>query len=205
MLYDIFKENLTERLALQLDGSFKSRFMDIIEQKEESVYLKGDALAIDIAEHCNLCEKLTFPLYFQDDLPRVKMDIGLNHFTDRMLEQCNDALNNHMFTVIGVEEPEKNRLKITYRMAHFHNENNCTMIPKYPEFVFNKQTLSILYYIKYILNEYDFYLQKREEYLKTQIKKSNGVIENVELLMDQIENPRMNYMYAFLQSDKISY
>ena len=100
LLYSIFRENLTDELALQLDSSFKDKFISEINEKESRLYLKGEALATDMAQYCNLCEKLAFPVYFQDNVPKLKLDIGLNHFTDEMLEECNKILDHHIFTKV---------------------------------------------------------------------------------------------------------
>lgn len=245
-LYSIFSNNLVDQLAAQLTDSFKNKFITAMKNKRENAYLKNEALAIDIANHCNLCGELTLPLYLQDNIVKIKVDLGLNYFTDQMLETCNRALDNHMFTIYKIEETEPNRIKLSFKIPHFLNENICTMIPKHPDFSFSRFTASqcriseswirfysdnntakhlsrdtgmtpasdicdahycvklcmgVLYYIKYILNEYAFYMNKREQYLKTQIEEPTGEIENIKLLMDQIENPRMKYLYAFLQSE----
>ena len=82
-LYNIFKEHLREQLVLKLNDNFKTKFITAINEKEESLYLKGEELAIDIAGHCNLCEELTLPLYFRENIPKLQFDIGLNYYTVR--------------------------------------------------------------------------------------------------------------------------
>lgn len=246
-LYQVFSNNLNDQLAAQLTNSFKERFFTTMIRKREGAYLKNEELALDMANHCNLCGELVFPLYLQDNVVRIKLDLGLNYFTDRMLAQCNQILDNHLYTIYKIEETDPNRIKLHTKIAHFTSENCCTMLSKHMDFPFNKSTASqckihdgwvrfygdsdvtkhiskdtgmtpaaficdcqycvklcvgVLYYIKYILNEYAFYINKREQYLKTQIEEPTGEIENMEILLDQIENPRMKHFYGFLQSER---
>lgn len=115
-----------DRLASGITNSFRSKFISEVEQKRDRLYLKDEALAMDIAAHCNLCGELKLPLYFQDNILKTKVDLGLDYFTDRMLEECNRALDNHVFTVINIEETEADRVKFTYKMAHSPSASFCT-------------------------------------------------------------------------------
>lgn len=246
-LYSIFTNSLLDKLADKLNDSFRDKFLKIMVEKRERAYLKDEALAVDIANHCNLMGELCFPVYLQDGVPKIKLDNGLNHFTDEMLQVCNGALDNHMVAVYKITETDPNRIRFDYKSPHFPTEHSCTMISRYPDFSFNKSTAGrckisdnwvrfygnsnitkhackdtamtksnnicdthyclkcctmLLYYIKYVLNEYDFYMSSREQHLKGRLSAPKGEINNMELLMEQIENPIQNHLYFFLQSEK---
>ena len=65
-----------------------------------------------------------------------------------------------------------------------------------------KCVLGMYYYIRYILNDYDSYIKKRRAFLDGQTKLDLKNIENYNLLIDQIENPRQKHLYAFLEGER---
>lgn len=246
-IYSIFVSHLTNDLSTKITDEFKTDFIQRIELKKDTTFLKNDALAADIASHCNLCNELCFPLYLEDDCLREPLTRGLNSYTDEMLERCNQLLENHILTVTSIEKTE-DKLKLHFKSAYFPAETNeCTMLCNFPDFQFTKYTKRqcviytgwvqlptdsentyhlyhdtdltpnpnlcstsycikksaiILYYIKYILNDYDYYLEKRHKYLNGQIKKPSGEVKNLDLLLDQIQNPKQRYLYAFLEGEE---
>lgn len=111
-LYQLFFDDLTAPLAAKITPEFKEKFLALMIKKRGSLYLKNEELALDMANHCNLCQELVFPLYLQDNVVRIKVDLGLNYFSDQMLAQCNRALNNHQFTIYKIEETDPNRVKL---------------------------------------------------------------------------------------------
>lgn len=59
-----------------------------------------------------------------------------------------------------------------------------------------------LYYVKYILREYDAYMQKREEYLCNQESWKDYFEEGYDRMMAQIRNPKQKYFYGFIEGEK---
>ena len=59
-----------------------------------------------------------------------------------------------------------------------------------------------LYYVKYILREYDSYMQKREEYLCTQERWKDYFEKGYDQLMEQIRNSGQKYFYGFIEGEK---
>lgn len=250
-LFEVFKQNLTTKLAEQITSDFQKEFMEKLENKRESLYLQNEELAVNMAMYCNMAGKLVFPLYFDEQVPEMEYTEGLKYVTDEMLEYLDSIIRGGRFAVYKIEKDtseSKVRLKFNcYCVADKKEMSICDVICHYEGDAVNadnivtkytntgwirfsasstitthinkdndidttkemcgkhycvKTVLSLYYYSRYILNNFDVYMKKREKFLQEQKHLDLKNIQNHQRLIDQIKNPRQKHLYAFLEGER---
>ena len=251
-IFEYYKGCLTSKLESGVTEDFKKDFIEKLERKKDSLHLHDEELAVYIAQFCNMADKLTMPMCFDENVPVVEFDDGFKYIGDEELDFLDTIVKSGRFAIYKIAKDEASngatRLKFhfyyvvddkqdttcdmineydgnalvgdsiqgkviqtgwvryakdSYVTKHIHSDNEIESTNKLCRRHFCiKSVLCLYYYSRYILNDYESYMKKRKAYLEGQKQLDLKNIENYNLLIDQIENPKQNHLYAFLEGER---
>ena len=118
-LFDYFMGHLTARLKNQVTAEFRTECLEKLKNKRISLYLQGEALAVNMAQFCNMAGKLMLPLYFDDNVPEVIYERGFNYVCDEELEYMDAIIRAGRFAVYKIEKEKASNGTDRYKF-HFY-------------------------------------------------------------------------------------
>ena len=118
-LYECYLGHLTSKLSNQITDEFKKDFLGKLEAKRDSLYLRDEELALNMAQFCNMAGKLLFPLYFDDKLPAIEFDNGFNYVNIEELSYMDSIIKSGRFALYKLEK-DKTDKGIERMKMHFY-------------------------------------------------------------------------------------